>query len=326
MHQIEMVSIEDLVSADHAYRGFMNAFDFEGIRPVIDAIDPDGYYKGYGAFRLFLCCLLQFLEDASDREAERLIAENVAAKWFCGFALTDATPDHTVLCRFRARLGTQRLSEIFAQLRGQLKAQGLMHETFYFVDASSLISKASLWEERDAAKQQRYEKLNNETLPKVAHDKQARIGCKGNNKYWYGYKRHACVDMQSGLIDKVAITPANVTDARGFKHVCPKRGAAYGDKGYCTAPAIQAAAAKGVHLAAIKKNNMAGKNRDLDRWLSGIRAPYERVFSKQNKRARYVGIGKNQFAAFMQAISFNLKRLRVLQAENPPPKAAMAMG
>ena len=71
---------------------------------------------------------------------------------------------------------------------------------------------------------------------------------------------------------------------------------------------------------------MADKNRDLDRWLSGIRAPYERVFSKQNKRARYAGIAKNQFAAFMQAISFNMKRVLVLQAENPPPQATIAMG
>ena len=65
----------------------------------------------------------------------------------------------------------------------------------------------------------------------------------------------------------------------------------------------------------MKKNNMAGKNFDLDRYYTKIRAPYERVFSKDNKRARYVGIAKNQFSAFMQAICFNLKRLCVLEAE-----------
>ena len=54
--------------------------------------------------------------------------------------------------------------------------------------------------ELDKAIKVKYEKLNNEVLPKVAHDKQARIGCKGKDKYWYGYKKHASVDMQSGLI------------------------------------------------------------------------------------------------------------------------------
>ena len=70
-------------------------------------------------------------------------------------------------------------------------------------------------------------------LPKVAHDKQARIGCKGKNKYWYGYKKHISMDMQSGMINKVAITPANVTDAQGLKNICPSQGAIYADKGYC---------------------------------------------------------------------------------------------
>jgi IS5 family transposase len=60
---------------------------------------------------------------------------------------------------------------------------------------------------------------------------------------------------------------------------------------------------------------MKDKNRGLNRWYSAIRAPYERVFSKQNKRVRYVGIAKNQFSAFMYAIYFNLKRLLVI---NPP--------
>ena len=59
---------------------------------------------------------------------------------------------------------------------------------------------------------------------------------------------------------------------------------------------------------------MKGKNKDLDRWVTKIRSPYERVFSKQNKRVRYVGVEKNQFAAFMEAICFNLKRLVVLDA------------
>ena len=38
--------------------------------------------------------------------------------------------------------------------------------------------------------------------------------------------------MQSGMINKVAVTPAHITDAQGFKHVCPNEGAAYADKGY----------------------------------------------------------------------------------------------
>ena len=120
--------------------------------------------------------------------------------------------------------------------------------------------------------------------------------------------------MQSGLINKVAVTPANVTDAKGMAHVLPNGGATYADKGYCVAPARIAAARKGVHLCAIKKNNMKEKNFDLDRYYTFIRSPFERVFSKANKRLRYVGIAKNQFVEFMNAICFNLRRLNVITA------------
>lgn len=320
MQQTEIVNLEDLVSADHSYRGFMEVFDFSAAHLHIAGIEKDAHYKGFGAVRLFKCCLLQFLEDLSDRQGERFIRENLSARWFCGFGLSETTPDHTVLCRFRSRLGTDRLAKIFSVLRDQLKAKNLMNEVFTFVDASALIAKASLWEERDAAKQKKYETLNNEALPKVAHDKQARIGSKGKNKFWYGYKKHVSVDMQSGFINKIAVTPANITDAKGFKHICPRSGAAYGDKGYGVKPVVTETQRRGVHLAAIKKNNMKNKNRDLDRWLSGIRAPYERVFSKSNKRVRYAGIAKNQFAEFMNAICFNIKRLLVID----PPEICSA--
>ena len=126
--------------------------------------------------------------------------------------------------------------------------------------------------------------------------------------------------MQSGLINKVTITPANVADGKGLKHVCPNQGAIYADKGYSSKNSHNISLKKGACLKAILKNNMKAKNRDLDRWISKIRSPYERVFSNDPKRVRYVGIAKNQFAAFMQAICFNLKRILVLS-----PHSKMAL-
>ena len=307
-----MVSLEDLVPTDHVYRKFTNLWKFEGIQRQLKEIEKDNNYKGFGISRLFKCLLLQFMEDLSDRELERYLNENNAGKWFCGFELTEPTPGYTLFGKVRSRIGTKLLSKLFNDLRSQLKIQGYMNEVFSFVDASQLIAKANLWQERDKAIKEKYEKLNNKVLSKIAHDKQAKIGCKGKDKFWYGYKKHLSVDMQSGLINKVTVTPANVPDAKGYKNVCPNQGATYADKAYCTKQVKQHAARKGCFLRAIKKNNMKDKNRDLDRWISSIRAPYESVFSKQRKRTRYCGIAKNQFAAFMEAICFNLKRLVVL--------------
>ena len=58
-----------------------------------------------------------------------------------------------------------------------------MSEVFTFVDSSHLIARASIWTERDKAIKAGYDKLNNEVLPKIARDKDARIGCKGKDKY-----------------------------------------------------------------------------------------------------------------------------------------------
>lgn len=231
-HQVTMVSLEQLVNENHQYRKFKELFDFSIADKVLAQVESPANYKGYGVARLFKCLLLQFMEDLSDRELERYLNDSNAAKWFCEFDLTENTPDHTVFSKIRSKIGTEKLSKIFSLLRDQLKSKGYMSVVFTFVDASHLISKASLWEERDEVRRKKYDKLNNETLDKVSHDKQARIGCKGNNKFWYGYKKHVSVDIQSGLINKVAITPANVTDSKGFKHVCPNQGATYLDKGY----------------------------------------------------------------------------------------------
>ena len=56
-----------------------------------------------------------------------------------------------------------------------------MNEVFTFIDASHLVSKASLWEERDKAIALKYAKLNNDVLPKVAKDKQAKFGLLDDN-------------------------------------------------------------------------------------------------------------------------------------------------
>lgn len=121
--------------------------------------------------------------------------------------------------------------------------------------------------------------------------------------------------MQSGLINKVAVTSAEVTDAQGLRHICPNGGAVYGDKGYGVNPAKTMLKRKGCHDGTIKKNNMKDKDRNKDRWLSVIRAPYERVFAHRNKKVRYRGLMKTQFQAGVRALVFNLNRLMTLGIE-----------
>jgi len=118
------------------------------------------------------------------------------------------------------------MGQIFDEINRQLRANGMLKDVFTFVDATALTSKLNVWEERDKAIQAGYEKFNNEVAEKenFASDKDARFGAKSKNKYWFGFKETNSVDMQSGLINKVAVTLANVPDSEAGKRVLPRHG------------------------------------------------------------------------------------------------------
>ena len=169
--QMEMVSIDDLVPLKHVYKKYHEMINFRYLTTDLRKKTKEVGAEGYGITTLFLCLLLQFMEDLSDRELERYLQENNSAKYFCGFGLTDRTPDYSLFSKVRNRIGTSRLSKLFIKVRKGLEKQGYMNEIFNFVDASHLISKHDLWKERDKAVEQKYEKLNNEILPKGAVEK-----------------------------------------------------------------------------------------------------------------------------------------------------------
>ena len=103
-----MVSSEMLVRESHMYRKLEKLISFKKIAYRLEKLTDEGY----GKERIFKMMLLQYMEDLSDREMERYLQENVAAKYFCGFSLTDKTPDYTSFSKMRARIGTSQLSKI----------------------------------------------------------------------------------------------------------------------------------------------------------------------------------------------------------------------
>ena len=306
-NQLETLCLDDLVPANHPYRRLRKALDFEKIVKSARVKIAQTGAIGFGRTRLIMCLILQFMEDLSDRQFDRYLKENTSGKWFCDFGLSERTPDFTTLCKFRNLVGTSGMERIFKEVNRQLSAKSLLAETFTFVDATALISKLNLWEERDRAIAEGYEKLNNETLPEIAVDPEAKIGAKTRNKFWYGFKKHVAVDCKSGMITAVSVTPANVSDAEGVKAILPKRGAVLGDKGFVGA--IDEIRRRGLHSMVILRANMAAKNRDLDRFITKVRAPFEGVFSKQNRRVRYRGTAKNQGAEYLFAVAYNFRKL-----------------
>lgn len=300
--------IERLVRNDHAFRKLKNIINFEELIIPYRKLYSNMGAEGIDVIKGFKALLIQFWENYSDREMEKVLEENVAVKWFCGFELLEETPDHSYFGKLRKRLGTKNIANIFNNVNETLKSRGLFGDVFKFIDASAIITKTALWEERDKAIAKGERKLNNRIVNKYTVDKDAKWGAKSKSKIWFGYKRHCNVDMRYGLIDKLAVTPANVLDFQTLPNICPTNAMVFMDKLYDTKKSYLILKANSCAPATIMKNSNKNKNKDLDKWRSHIRMPYEGTFSKLPKRARYRGTIKVLFQCFSEAICHNLKK------------------
>jgi IS5 family transposase len=304
---------EKMVEDDNPFRYLDEHFNFAELASSLSKCYSELGTTGIAVEKGFKALLVQFWEDYSDRQMELALRNNIVVRWFCGFGLMEDTPDHSYFGKLRKRIGPSRLAEIFHKVNEAMKKKNLFGEVFTFIDASSIITKTALWDERDKAIAEGEKKLNNAIISNYASDKQAKWGAKSKTNIWFGYKRHNAVDMRYGLISKVAVTPANTPDYKAVKNIAPNQGMVFMDKGYDYPEADMWIRAKGAVPATLRKNNNKQKRFDLDRWRSGIRMPFESTFSKQSKRAKYRGQLKVTFQCFAEALVHNLKKaVRIL--------------
>ena len=87
--------LEKLVKEDHVFRKLNAIVDFGKLLEPYTRLYSETGTSALDLTKGFKSLLIQFWEDYSDREMERVLQENVAIKWFCGFALLERTPDHT---------------------------------------------------------------------------------------------------------------------------------------------------------------------------------------------------------------------------------------
>lgn len=320
-------NVEEFVSAEHRYRKLLRLVDWTELARPLRNLYSDIGRRGYPVEQGLKCLFLQFLEDRSDRELERMLQDSLAAKFFCNFGLRDEIPDHTYFSKFREKVGVYRLSQIFRRITDALRKQGLVREIYTFVDSSKIVACVDTWKARDKAiedleNEQKDDDgnptMNNRNTQEYSSDPDARFGVKGKGDIWLGYKRHVAVDTHQGIITKVAVTPANIHDGKAFSHVAPRQGAVLADKIYSDGPAQAEMKRRGLHSMAIKKMNAKGKDRKKDAFLSSLRMPYEELFSKMSSRARYRGKLKVYFQALMEAFVSNFKRLITIHAEPIP--------
>lgn len=317
--------LEKMVPEDHVLRTVQERFPARAIADKREEWKKCLGREGYGMETGLKALFLQFWGDYSDRQMEERLRYDVSYKWFCGFTMEMETPDHTFFCRVRKNLGEKWIEELFKQISEDAALRQIIKKLGSFVDASAIRRKEAEWKKRDeelekeeaALKGSRGSANSAERIKKFSGDSEARWGCKGQKKYWFGYKRHVSVDISSGLIERLWVTPANVNDADAFKFVCPLEKRVLADRGYDTHDVRRILKQRKCEDGVMRQKNRRDFDAQRNKELSKQRAPWEHVFSKMSKRTRYMGLARTHLQALMEAIVHNMKRLVALEGLAP---------
>ena len=158
------------------------------------------YYKGergnkpYDLELMLRIYVLQMVYNVADMAVAAEVIDSRAFSEFCGVTSSNQVPNGDTIGRFRNILIKNGIQEkLFADVVNRLKARGLMLMKGTIVDSTLISSPSSTKNE------------------KKERDPEAHQVKKGN-QWYFGYKGHIGVDRDTGLVNKVKTTAANVHD------------------------------------------------------------------------------------------------------------------
>jgi transposase, IS5 family len=256
--------------------------------------------KAWPPLALFKALLLGIWHDLSDVRLAEALDDRASFRRFCGFSMTEPTPERTAFVRFRAELVRRRLeAKLLRAVVRQLEGKGLVVRTGTLVDAT-VIAAAS------------------------RHDGEAAWCARAKLAPVKGYKAHVASDEAGGIVRKVAVTPANLHDCRGLDLVLPGRpGRVWADAAYdqvATRARIRQAGGTPRIPRRLNPRSRPALNAAKAAWNAAIRpvrAGIEKIFGTAKRsyglgRARYLGLAKVSLQAHLTAVAYNLRRAAAL--------------
>ena len=194
-------SLESFIPADHRLRKLDRVLDLSFIHDAV----RDRYCQDNGrpsvdpevVVRLFLLQAIAGIR--SVRELMNEVHVNLAYRWFIGYGVEEALPDHSTLSKALDRLGDEVFDRLFHQSIAQCRESGLLEGRVLHVDATTI--RADL--DRD--------RVGTPDSP----DPEARFGKFPGKHTAPGYKQHTVVDHASRVIVDVSVTPADCHEHNG---------------------------------------------------------------------------------------------------------------
>ena len=272
--------------------------DWDPVIEIIEALyTKNNGRPGFPALMMFKALLLAQWYGLSDPELEDCLKDRISFKQFVGLGIADNTPDETTLCRFRERLNKEKVMErLFELINSQLEEKGLFVKKGTLIDASIIEAEG---------------RRNTKT-----RDPEASF-TKKNDKSYFGYKAHAAMDVESGLIHHLETTTASAHDSQVWDELLHgKEKAVFADKAYYDEGYKRYLRQGQVYCGILDKNKrnrkLSGKQKRRNKRNAKLRSPVERFFAVIKDQYHYLktsyrGLHKNKQHLLGLGIAFNLQ-------------------
>src|SRR6266700_3629827 len=138
------VSLEELVPQEHFYRHVQKVLDLSFVHDLVreryavagrPSIDPVVFFK---------LQLVMFFEDIrSERLLMRQVADRLSVRWYLGYDLDEALPDHSSLTKICNRYGVEIFRRFFDTIVEQCQQAGLVWGKELYIDSTKVQANAS---------------------------------------------------------------------------------------------------------------------------------------------------------------------------------------
>jgi transposase len=221
--------LSNLIPNDHILKLIDKAIDLSWLRQEVSdcynetigrpSIDPES------ALRLMLAGYFQGI--VHDCKLIREAQVNLAIRWFAGFRLDEALPEHSSLTKIRQRWGPERFKRIFRKTVQMCIDAGLVNGETVHID-STLIRADVSWESLTTQYAEKVIKENNieddETDPvsrkgkpkkRSTTDPDATLTTSSrNNRMEPSFKQHTVVDDRCGVVLDVDTTTGEASEGK----------------------------------------------------------------------------------------------------------------
>jgi transposase len=138
-------NLEERVPSDHLLRRVANAVDFAFVRRLTKRFYSHTGQPSVDPVVLFKMALIGYLYGiTSERRLVQEIDLHLDYRWFVGYDLDEAIPDHSVLSKARKRFGPTVSQAFFTEVVRQCDRAGLIRGDKVYVDSTLVAANASL--------------------------------------------------------------------------------------------------------------------------------------------------------------------------------------